>query len=302
MLTLWKKDYLVIAGTGGGGVLAAAVAIELGLPATLAALAMVSAAGTAVILEVYRRLQVQMKEAQRDERAYQADTYHQIEALLSIVHTIKPTFPLPPTRTWSASPDILNHLCRLVLERRPLMVLETGSGVSTLVIAHCLRRLGRGRIVSLDHDAAFANVTRELLALHEVSDLATVVDAPLLEQRIGTETWLWYDAHRIPATGPVDLLFVDGPPWQTQPLARYPALPLLSSRLSPSAVVLLDDAGRADERTIAQRWCREFNLSSQYLPTEKGAQLFTMPLGTATPSGSAAYVHDPQEVAGRWPA
>jgi hypothetical protein len=58
----------------------------------------------------------------------------------------------------------------------------------------------------------------------------------------------------------IDMLFVDGPPGMLQRHSRYPAVPQLLSRLSPSAVVLLDDAGRSDEREIMETWSRDFGL------------------------------------------
>jgi predicted O-methyltransferase YrrM len=185
--------------------------------------------------------------------------------------------PMPSTRTWAASPDILNHLCRLVLARQPEQVFEVGSGVSTLTMAYCLKRLGRGRIVSLESDATFAEATRRMLAEHTLDHLATVVHAPLTDTEIRGEHWRWYDVERMPVVAPIDLLFVDGPHGLTQPLARFPALPMLSSRLAPHCVVVLDDGARPDERAIAERWTRELGWTAEYLFVEKGAYQFERP-------------------------
>ena len=87
-----------------------------------------------LMLELYRRLQAQFKEvAEAQERSTRA-AFHQTEAIVSVINTIAPVAPMPSTRTWAASPDILNHLCRLVLTRRPEQVFEVGSGVSTLTV------------------------------------------------------------------------------------------------------------------------------------------------------------------------
>lgn len=53
---------------------------------------------------------------------------------------------------------------------------------------------------------------------------------------------------------PIDLLVVDGPPEQTAPLAREPALPRLLPRMATRWTVLLDDADRPDETEIVRRW------------------------------------------------
>lgn len=275
MSGLWKKDVAVVAGAVavvfGGGILAQLVLGERGGILTAA---IATAAGALVVLEVYRRLQIQLKEAAIEQHGALQATYRQLEALLSLTNTIRPTFPLPATRTWAASPDVLNQLCKLVLTHRPDQIFEVGSGVSTLMMAYCLRRVGKGTIVALENDPKFAAVTRQTLADHNLSDLVTVVDAPLKETVINNERWAWYDLARIPSTPPIDLLFIDGPPGMTQPLARYPALPILSSRLAPHAVIVLDDGARPDERAIAKRWEREFGMDSEYLYMEKGAHVF----------------------------
>ena len=67
------------------------------------------------------------------------------------------------------------------------------------------------------------------------------------------ETWPWYDTSRLP-DGPIDLLFVDGPPGETRKLARYPAAILLQDRLASNATVILDDTAREDEAEVLKRW------------------------------------------------
>ena len=46
------------------------------------------------------------------------------------------------------------------------------------------------------------------------------------------------------------MLIVDGPAETTEPLIRYPAVPVLYDRLSDDAVILLDDADRTEEERI----------------------------------------------------
>jgi predicted O-methyltransferase YrrM len=276
MLRLWKKDvvFLAIAATAIIAVGSLALRV-LGEAAWILIVGIAAAVIGLVLLEIYRRLQIQLKAAAGEQMLALRQSYEQIAAFVSVVNTIRPTFPLPASNTWAVSPDLLNQLCRLVLSRQPDHIFEVGSGMSTLTLAYCLRRMGRGRISSLESDARFAAATRQMLAEHNLSDLATVVDAPLTEVQIGTQQWVWYDTDRIPAMPPIDLLFVDGPHGLIQPLARYPALPILSPRLGPNALIVLDDGARPDEKTIAERWNREFGLTSEYLDLEKGAFTFS---------------------------
>lgn len=198
----------------------------------------------------------------------------QIESLFSIFSTLKPQLPLPTTRGWAASPDLLKEIISLTHRHKPQLVVEASSGVSTLIIAYCLQRLGTGKLISLEHEEKFAQVTQNNLSLHGLDDVATVIYAPLVEVEINGAKWLWYDLTKIEIPEAIDLLIVDGPPGTTQKLARYPALPMLHEKLSKKAIVLLDDGARADEAKIIEQWMAELKMShSEYLPLEKGAYL-----------------------------
>jgi predicted O-methyltransferase YrrM len=201
--------------------------------------------------------------------------YTQIEALLSVFTTLKPAAPLPGTRLhWSAAPDLLVKLIEILLSMKPELVVETGCGVSTIVIAHCLKALGRGSVISLEHDPEHLSRTSRYVDLHLLQPYVKLIHAPLKEVGIGHETWIWYDTDMLKSDLPIELLFVDGPPAGTRKYARYPAVPLLYDDLSEKAMVILDDGKREDERETAQRWTQEFGFDvCEYLPLEKGAFL-----------------------------
>jgi hypothetical protein len=109
------------------------------------------------------------------------------------------------------------------------------------------------------------------LIRHRLQQVAQVLHAPLVEVAIGEEVFPWYDLSVLPPGPLFDLLVVDGPPGFLHPLARYPALPLLKDRLSPSPVIILDDAARQAEQTVLERWVREQGpFTVEHPPTEKG--------------------------------
>ena len=199
-------------------------------------------------------------------------SFEQVDALLGLYHAVRPTGKLPSASGWAAAPDLLRHLYDTVREQRPQLVVELGSGASTVVIAAALRDAGSsGRLVSLDHDPVWADRTRSFLT---ENDLGSVVDlriAPLVDVTVGGDTRRWYDPDQLP-DGTVDLLIVDGPPKDTGELARYPAVPVLADQLRPGSIVVLDDYDRADERAIVERWLTEHpTLTLQRLPLAKGA-------------------------------
>jgi predicted O-methyltransferase YrrM len=202
-------------------------------------------------------------------------TFRQVEAIQNLSAMLPTTDVLPATRGWATSPDLLLVLVDQLIARRPSLVVECGSGASTLWLALALRRFGiDGRIVALDHDPAFAARTREFLARHGVSDLAEVRDAPLEDLSLGGGSYSWYARRAWKDLAGIDLLFVDGPPAATGAMARYPALPLLREALRPAATVVVDDLVVPDMQETVRLWLAEYpEFGSAILPLEKQAAL-----------------------------
>jgi hypothetical protein len=175
---------------------------------------------------------------------------------------------------WAADPILIHNAVRLIVEARPRLVLECGSGSSTIAIARCLKALGSGRIISLDHDSVYARRTHDLVRLCSLDDQATVVTAPLVPRSIGSVSHLWYGPGYETLLGQkIDLLLVDGPPGATGPQARYPAVPLLKSHLADECWILMDDGNRSDERDIARAWSEELGADLRYLEGGRGGWL-----------------------------
>jgi predicted O-methyltransferase YrrM len=200
-------------------------------------------------------------------------TFRQLEASQNLNALLPPSDVLPATRGWAASPDLLMVLVDLVITERPSLVVECGSGASTLWIALAMRRFGiDGRVVALDHDPVFGGKTRDFLARHGVADLAEVRDAPLENFTLDDQTYSWYARKAWDDLTGIDLLFVDGPPAATGHQARYPALPLLSGSLSPGAIAVLDDLVVPDMQNVLRLWLDAYpDFGSEILPLEKQA-------------------------------
>jgi hypothetical protein len=64
------------------------------------------------------------------------------------------------------------------------------------------------------------------------------------------------------------LVVCDGPPGSTKG-GRYGLVPIMREWLKPGCVILLDDAGREQERAIARRWEAELGASSETLGSIK---------------------------------
>lgn len=219
--------------------------------------------------------QIELAGMLRDHLKHEAlSDFRQLEALFSLFSTLRPDLPLPDTRDWAASPDFLKKLTELILKQEAQMVAEAGSGVSTLVIGYCLKRLGRGKVISLEHDERYVTATNELINFHGLTQFACVIHCPLVKVDIGGETFSWYSTEVVRFERPIDVLVVDGPPATGQEFPRYPALPQLYAHLAKNAFILLDDGRRAGESRTNKRWTAEFpSITSEFLPTEKGAFL-----------------------------
>jgi len=213
------------------------------------------------------------KEIKQEIRKEFKQTFRQLEALQNLSAVLPANNVVPATRGWAASPDLLVVLVDLVIAERPSLIVECGSGASTLWLALALRRFGiDGRIIALDHDPVFGGKTRDFLARHDVRDLAEVRDAPLESFSLDGETYSWYARRAWEDLTGIDLLFVDGPPAATGHQARYPALPLLSGSLSPVATAVLDDLVVPDMQKVLRLWLDAYpDFGSEILPLEKQA-------------------------------
>lgn len=228
------------------------------------------------LLYKMRHMHLMLYELREHGRRAPLELFRQLEALHNLHLELGLEKSLPDTRDWAASPDFLLHMARHALTRQPRAVLECSSGTSTLVLARCMQINGAGKVFSLEHDPHFAQQTRAQLARHGLTDWAVVLDAPLRPRQLGAESWQWYSHEMLDGDAPIDMIAIDGPPAATQPLARYPAGPLLFHRLSDGASVFLDDAARADEQTIVRRWQAEFPDLRHAAPRcEKGCAVLT---------------------------
>jgi small-conductance mechanosensitive channel/predicted O-methyltransferase YrrM len=196
--------------------------------------------------------------------------------------------PLPLPGGWAASTDILGELLRALTAQRPQLVVELGSGLSTLIIAAALKRNNAGRLISIDADADYAQQTRAQLALHGLDPWVQVRVAPLREISFEGVSRPWFDPSALEDLQGIDLLFIDGPPTKLRRDIRYPSLPYFWPRLNAGAWLLLDDAARPAEIAMARRWRQQYPQAQfEVLHFDKGALRMTKP-GAADAANAAA--------------
>jgi predicted O-methyltransferase YrrM len=197
-----------------------------------------------------------------------SNSYYQIEAYAQLIQLLDFKSALPATRGWAASPDLLLTIYETISRTKPLLVVELGSGVSTLVAA----KSGAKKVVSLDGSKEYAEKTRELLKEHRVRGV-DVRYAALLPYVNGLT---WYDVSTIKDLKKIDLLIVDGPPGNNNAESRYPALKEFKDKLSPKAIVILDDVKRDGERKLAEDFAATLpNHDLVILNHEKGTAIIS---------------------------
>jgi predicted O-methyltransferase YrrM len=194
--------------------------------------------------------------------------YRQTEAFIQLTQLLDFKAPIPSTRSWAASPDLLLTIAETITKYRPGLVVELGSGVSTLVAA----KSGARKVISIDNSEEFGGKTVALIKNHKVRGVEIRI-APLQPYVNGST---WYDVSKIKDLKKIDLLIIDGPPGSKNPEARYPALAELKDKLSPKAVVIIDDVHREGERKLADDFARALpNHHLAILDHEKGTAVIS---------------------------
>jgi predicted O-methyltransferase YrrM len=173
---------------------------------------------------------------------------------LELLRPLLPPVYLPWTDA-AIRPAALAAVCNDVVVRRRRVVVELGSGITTVVLSRLLAGVG-GRLVTIEHDERWLAVVDGLVRAAGTGGTVHLHHAGLVGG--------WYDRAVVAgaladAPGPVDLLLVDGPPaWRPgTELARWPAAQVFAPHLAPDATVVLDDVHRPGEQEIVRHWRRD---------------------------------------------
>ena len=202
-----------------------------------------------------RLLEDLRKEQRRLEANLQAEL--QLRDMLAAGASTKPVAAITPLNPgWQLSSQAMQEVVRHVLVDQPKLVVECGSGASTMWIGRALRRVGDGRVVALENSADWVGIVTGLLHPEGLTNVE-VRHAPMEPIEVAGHQEQWYSATVLADVEEIDLLLVDGPPGRTNKLARYPAVPALRDKLRPGATIMLDDCHRRDEKETLRRWLAE---------------------------------------------
>lgn len=175
---------------------------------------------------------------------------------------------------WSIDAFTAKEIITALQYERPRVILELGSGTSTVVIAKMIELLGlETRHIVVDHLEEFLDKTREAVRLQGLQRQPEFWLCPLDTPEGDEPPWYGGLLERLEGEK-IDFVLVDGPPGTLHPRARRPALPKLWPYLSDTATLLVDDAGRKDEREMLDAWGVEFEgLSTSLRRAGKGVAI-----------------------------
>jgi predicted O-methyltransferase YrrM len=177
---------------------------------------------------------------------------------------------------WALGPRTLELVAAQVAAKAPRLILEFGSGVSTVLLAALARDLPDAVVVSIDQSPEFSAKTRELLRARDLDALVTLLTFPPRDQVIEGYSTNCYAIDETLAASlrgrPVDLVLIDGPAGSAG--ARFGTVPLVAEHLADGAALILDDAYRDGELEVADRWARlPYVRVDGIVPVEKGVLL-----------------------------
>lgn len=168
---------------------------------------------------------------------------------------IEAALPIENSR-WPITRELGRVLARLVIERGVRSVLEFGAGSSSVVLGTALAMVGGGRLTSIEHRPQFsADAWKRVRAMPTVD--AELIVAPLRPCVDAAGLGVRYHApvEQLVRRGPFDLIVIDAPPFY---YGREGALHISYPHLSQGALIVLDDAGRAEEQRAIRRWLQRY--------------------------------------------
>lgn len=185
----------------------------------------------------------------------------EVQAVLQLQSAYPTSRPLPGLGGWAVQAQSMVRILSTLRDVKPLLTLECGSGSTSLWIGVALRELGAGKLVSLEHNPQYFELSSAMIAEHDLSDVVDLRFAPLETLDLYGVDVRWYAASSVADLWDIDCLIVDGPPKSMGQDARYPAFPYLHERLADECHIFVDDADREDELSMVKRWRNSGSLS-----------------------------------------
>lgn len=172
---------------------------------------------------------------------------------LKAFEILKPYFPegfLLET-SYSLSFQTIQHILNDIQIFKPKVILEFGSGLSTLILGNFIKKSQlRTKLISIDDDSSWQELLKAQGTLADFYCFPLVANHPFSYEGLGS----WFG---IPSDHPLtnlqlDMVIVDAPKGNLSKMSRVGFIPFIKQKLSEGAIVYLDDTHRSDESLIAE--------------------------------------------------
>jgi hypothetical protein len=220
------------------------------------------------------------------------NTVRQIESYLNIKSYLRDGELMPSLHGWPVSADFAQYVFELLNMNKYDLIIEFGSGSSTVLLAKALRNQTADTsdshhksdltqsnfdwskfnfsdlhkpIVSFDHHPKWLGITEKAITSSRLTDFVDLILAPLTDYSFDNlNHFKYYSCHdklaeisrTMRSSKQRILALVDGPPGDTCKHARFPAAPILLEIFHEHSIdILMDDYFRKEEKEIVELWC-----------------------------------------------
>lgn len=225
-----------------------------------------------------------------------ANSVKQLESFMNIQSFFSSGDFFSDFHGWPISPDIGVFLLEKMRSRNYDLIIEFGSGTSTVLFAKAvevmsgktqksvLPKVLKTEILTFEHNQHYHEQTGRMLQMRKLAGYVNLVHAPLIDWKDESDAYLYYDcrsvlnglAEKYKARKIKILVLVDGPPGATCKNARYPAIPHIFNALGKHSIdIVLDDASRSEEKATIELWrnfwkSRSIKMTELSISGEKG--------------------------------
>ena len=188
---------------------------------------------------------------------------------MSILQPLLSNLPYLPFNGGALRPICMAYILNEIIINQREMVIEFGSGLSTIVMARLIKKNKLNtRVISIEHNANWASILQSYLENEDLQEFVKIVTVNLkeIETPLGMVKWYDYDTF-LPeiSNKKFDLIIIDGPPADREEIkySRFPALFKLENNLAGDFCLILDDANRKGEKELV-KYFRDRNETFKY--------------------------------------
>ena len=211
---------------------------------------------------------------------------------INIIHKLFDSPCYLPFTPFSLNPYTILHVLNDILLNDRKVVVEFGSGLSTIIISKFIK-INKLSVdfFSIDDNQEWQELILKELKKYQCDDKVQMSYCEIKEldntKLSCLNNMFWYSLNKLEKvkdkiTNNIDLLLVDGPSIGSSIFNRYPALPYLQDKLSNNVAIYLDDTRRNGEKEILYKWNEllngEIQFEKMYGTIVKGVHFSCRPL------------------------